>query len=85
MMIVNDELDRTWEEAIVAHLNVLSQHLPGRTDKKHYKLRLVCLCAENPSKNGNHYADVRSEHLCNACSFHKTLRRWRRPELETHY
>jgi hypothetical protein len=32
---MNNELERIWKEAVVASYKVLSQHLPGGTEKIH--------------------------------------------------
>jgi hypothetical protein len=32
-MIINNELERIWKEAVVALFELLSQHLLGRTEK----------------------------------------------------
>jgi hypothetical protein len=32
---VNDELERTWKEPVVAYLNVLFCHSPGETEENH--------------------------------------------------
>jgi hypothetical protein len=37
-MIVNKELERIWNEAIVAYFKVLSRHLPGGTEENHGNL-----------------------------------------------
>jgi hypothetical protein len=34
---VYDELERIWKEAVMTQFKVLSQHLPGETDKNHKK------------------------------------------------
>jgi hypothetical protein len=36
-MIVNNELERKWKEAVVAQFKVLSRHLPGGTKENHEK------------------------------------------------
>jgi hypothetical protein len=36
-MIVNNELERMWKEAVVAKFMVLSRHLPGGTKENHEK------------------------------------------------
>jgi hypothetical protein len=30
---MNDELERTWKETVIAYFKVISQHLPGGTEK----------------------------------------------------
>jgi hypothetical protein len=40
---INDELKRTWKEAVVAYLKVLSQHLPEGNGEIHEKLRMASL------------------------------------------
>jgi hypothetical protein len=32
-LLINNELERVWKEAVLALLQVLPQHLPGGTDK----------------------------------------------------
>jgi hypothetical protein len=34
---MNDELERMWNEGVVAHFKVLSQHLPEGTEENHKK------------------------------------------------
>jgi hypothetical protein len=36
-MILNNELERMWKEAVVAQFNVLSHHLLGGTEEYHNK------------------------------------------------
>jgi hypothetical protein len=36
---MNNELERIWKEAVVVQIEVLSRHLPGRTEKNHEKLQ----------------------------------------------
>jgi hypothetical protein len=36
-MIVNNELERMWEEAVMAQFKVISWHSPGGTDENHEK------------------------------------------------
>jgi hypothetical protein len=38
-MIVNNELESMWKEAVMAQFKVLSRHLPGGTDEIHEKPR----------------------------------------------
>jgi hypothetical protein len=35
---VNDELEMTWSEAVVAYFKVLFQHLPGGTEENNEKV-----------------------------------------------
>jgi hypothetical protein len=37
-----DELERIWKEDVVAYNKVLSQHLPGGTEKNHKDLSHFC-------------------------------------------
>jgi hypothetical protein len=37
-MIVNNELERMWKEAVMASFKVLSKHLPGGPEEKHEHL-----------------------------------------------
>jgi hypothetical protein len=32
-MIMNEELERMWKEAMVAYLKILTQHLPGGSEE----------------------------------------------------
>jgi hypothetical protein len=34
---MNNDSERIWEEAVVAYFKLLSQHLPGRTEKNYEK------------------------------------------------
>jgi hypothetical protein len=45
---MNDELESIWKDAVVACFKVLSQHLPGWTEKNHEKppVRIAGLRAE---------------------------------------
>jgi hypothetical protein len=36
-MVINNELETIWKEAVIAYFKVVSRHLPGRTDKKTHK------------------------------------------------
>jgi hypothetical protein len=40
MMVVNGELDRTWEEAVMASFDVVPCHFPRGTEKFHEILDL---------------------------------------------
>lgn len=47
-LIANNELKRTWREAVVEHVQVMSWHLSGGTEKDHkYVSRIVGLSVEN--------------------------------------
>jgi hypothetical protein len=41
---VSDEFEKTWKEAVVG--NVLSLHLPGRTEENHEMLRITGIRVE---------------------------------------
>jgi hypothetical protein len=34
-LLMDNALERTWKEAVVAYFKVLSRHLPGGTEKTH--------------------------------------------------
>jgi hypothetical protein len=34
-MIMNNNLERIWKEAVLAQFKVLSRHLPGSTEENH--------------------------------------------------
>jgi hypothetical protein len=38
---MNNELERVWNEAVMALFKVLSRHLSGGTEENHEKLRIV--------------------------------------------
>jgi hypothetical protein len=43
MVIMNNELERKWEEVVVAYFKVLSQHLPGGTEENTKNLSIAGL------------------------------------------
>jgi hypothetical protein len=46
-ILVNNELENTWKEAVAVKFNILSRHLPGWTDGDHEKsVRISGLRAE---------------------------------------
>jgi hypothetical protein len=45
-MLVNDELETIWKEAVVAWFKVLSRHLPGGSKENHKNFKIACLRAE---------------------------------------
>jgi hypothetical protein len=47
---VNNELERVWKEAAVAQSEVLSRHLPGRTEVNYEKLRRVRVPTETQTR-----------------------------------
>jgi hypothetical protein len=36
-LLVNNELELIWREAVVEYVQIISWHLPGGTEKKHEK------------------------------------------------
>jgi hypothetical protein len=38
MGLINNKLERTWKEAVIAQFKVLTQHLPGETEENHKTL-----------------------------------------------
>jgi hypothetical protein len=65
-MIVNNEFEMIWKEAVAAWFEVLLWHLPGGTDKNTKKrVRIV-----------NISADIRTGHLPNTSHEHLTQLAW---------
>jgi hypothetical protein len=40
-MMVNNERERMWKQAVVAHFKVLSRNLPARTEENHETLTKI--------------------------------------------
>jgi hypothetical protein len=44
IVVMNNELGRIWQKALVAHFKILSQHLPGGIEENHEKpIRIITL------------------------------------------